>query len=184
LLGIPTLRLHPFGNDVSASIGGPDIGALPSQAIEAFRDPALRLQVEHTTIAGLIFDASKTDATLIQEPLLLLERMIAKLKPTQTPEGVHIAGMVSAGDVLDAVGGLSGFPSYALLHRVATARLRDKSFRASQSDVYDLMHAAYSIYASFTALDRSYSSRVRRARPDLQSRVSHQLSEVSAWLAA
>lgn len=177
-----TISFEPFGSSVNYAIGGRHVDATPSQAIESFRGSDLREEIERTTVAGLMFDAMKTDATLVTDPLKLLKRMIASRRPRKTATGIVIDPSCDPVDVLKAVGGLSGFPSYFLLHRIATGRLRDKSFRAKQSDVYDLMHAAYVPYASYTALDRSYAARVRRARPDLAVKVTHELPDVSAWL--
>ena len=131
------LEVQPFGDDVQHAIGGQRLGVKPSLAVESFRDPAIRLEVEQATIAGLIFDAMKTDATLVQDPLILLKRMIVSRRPSMTPGSDGVEPFVGPADILRAVGGLRGFPSYSPMHTVATARLRDKTFRAAQSDVYD-----------------------------------------------
>lgn len=177
------ISVDPFGDDVSSAIGGRRSNAKPSLAIESFRNPELRSEIEQATIAGLLFDALKTDAMLVRDPLILLKRMIVKRRPSRTPGGLVIDPIVDPAQILEVVGGLRGFPSYSLMHTVATARLRDRTFRASPADVYDLMHAAYATYASLTALDRSYAARVRSARPDLVNKVTYQLSEISSWLA-
>jgi hypothetical protein len=180
VLGLPTI-VQPFGVDVNAAIGGPFVGARPSEAIEAFRDPDLRQEIEQLTVAGLMFDALKTDATLAQDPLNLLQRKLIKHRPERTSSGLNLDA-INPDELLRAVGGLAGFPSYGLMHSVATARLRDKKFRASRSDVFDLMHVAYAAYATFTALDRSYAARVRSARRDLAPTVTHRISDISLWL--
>lgn len=178
------IAIEPFGDDVSWAIGGPRWNAKPLSAIESFRDPELRSEIDQATIAGLIFDEMKTDATLVRDPLILLKRMIVNRRPTGASSGLGIDGVIDPAEILKSVGGLPGFPSYSLMHAVASARLRDRIFRASQSDVYDLMHSAYAAYATFTALDRSYAARVRSARPHLNSKVTHRLSEISVWLTA
>jgi hypothetical protein len=170
-----------FGSDVSSAIGGHRVGATPSQAINAFRHPGIRAEIEHATIAGIMFDRMKTDASLVTDPLKLLKGMIQARRPKTTPAGLALP-TVDPADIVKCAGGLVGFPSYALMHSVASARLRDKQFQARRSDVFDLMHCAYAVYAAITALDRSYSARVRQARPDLAKQVTHRLPDVISAL--
>jgi hypothetical protein len=177
-----TASVRPFGFDVSVALGGPTSGASPSEVLDAFRDPAIRHEIDQVAVGGLIFDRLKTDATLVQAPLRLLKEMIRKRQPQATEVGLVLPAPADPDDIIAAAGGLRGFPSYGLLHAVATARLRDKQFQADRSDVFDLMHAAYAVYADVTALDRSYAARVRAARNDLSKRVTHRLEEVPAMV--
>lgn len=175
--------VNPFGPHVSTAIGGTLKDVPPSLAIETFRDPELRREIDRATFAGIMFDAMKKDASLIRDPFKLLKRMIAQRNPGISRGGV-VLPPIQPDQVFEAVGGIQGFPSYGLMHAVATARLKDKTFRASRSDVYDLIHVGYAPYASFTALDRSYTSRVRQARPALVSRVTSALDEMAGWISA
>lgn len=176
--------VRPFGSDVSTALGGPVSGARPSEVLRAFASPELRQEMGPIVARGLIFDQQKIDATLVREPLKLLKKAISEYQPKQTETGLVLPRPAHPDLVLAAVGGLRGFPSYSLMHAVASARLRDRQFRARPSDVLDLSHVGYAAYANITALDRSYAARVRAARPDLGSRVTHRLSEVVSALAA
>lgn len=172
----------PFVHDVNVMLGGNPLGAPPSRALEAFEDPKLRARIAVLRDRGMAFEALKRDALIVREPEFLLKRMINQRLPRNTPAGIVLPAPIDAGEFLRATGGIEGLPSYSLMHKVANSRLRDTSFVAKPSDVFDLMHVGYSVYASFTALERSHAARVRSARPSLSDRVVHRLDKVTEWL--
>lgn len=177
-----SFRVSAFGRDPCVAIGGRPSGANPSAVLRSFEDDTIRDEIDQLTVSGLFFDQLKGDATLIRDPLKLLRRMILERGPKHTGAGIVFPTNPNPDDIIRAVGGLIGFPSYAIMHSVATARLRDRRFKAKRSDVFDLHHAAYAPYAELTALDRSYASRVRSAAARLASRVTHRLTEVTSRL--
>ena len=177
-----TIPVEPFVRDVNAMLGGRALGAAPSDALIAFSNPDLRQQIEVIAERGMMFEMLKRNASLVVDPLLLLKKMIATRQPRATPSGIILPKRIDADIIVKSAGGLSGFPSYGLMHKVATGRLRDLQFVPQRSDVFDLMHVGYAAYATVTGLERSHAARVRAARPSPAQSVFHRMSEVTAGL--
>lgn len=168
---------------VTLGSGTPDVA--PSDVLNAFRDSSpMQAEFYKAVIQGIVFDSLKKDATLIKDPLGLLRHAIETRQPKLSPMGLLPPRPWGADEVIDAAGGLGGFPAYQVVHRLLSVRLRDNTYRAESNDVVDVWHAAYSPYAACTVLDRGTAARVREMKPPYASRVHSTLEAALEYLEA
>lgn len=81
-------------------------------------------------------------------------------------------------EIVSAMGGVEGFPSYAVWQSLSIQRLLHPGFITEPNDIWDEYQASYAPYAAVTALDRRTAHRVREARLPCSSRVTSCLSDV------
>ncbi len=133
------------------------------------REETIRLATWAADLAAL-----KQNSYVVQQPA---GPLILKLRD-DLPTLIGAIPQRTPDEILSAVGGLPGFPSYHVWHSLTLQRLTHPGFKTKPNDVLDEYHACYAPYLAVIALDRRTAFRLRQAALPSSSIVVHRLGDV------
>ena len=133
---------------------------------------------------GALLDGMKEKAAVYRNPLEPLAAMIEDRGTSETPAGLALPRPLDPHEVIESVGGLSGFPAYEVWNALHRDRLGDSTFHPDPNDVMDEIHATHAPYCAVIALDRRTLGRLKNTQLPCVDHATRKLSEVTGLLKA
>ena len=157
----------------------------PSRGIEVFATtPHLRQGMLKSKAYGAALDGLvKRTAAVVEEPLRpLLSKIREEHDLTRTQAGGPIDPPLTPEALVEAAGGIDGFPANRAYRDLYLTRLNDPTYRTQGNDIIDELHCVYGPYVSALLVDRTTLGRIRSTQVPFASWSGRKLEDVRGIL--